>query len=122
MDWGTVILIVAVGLFFALPRLSQVSKKEAVQLLKQGAAFIDVRTRGEFAQQSIPGSRNVPLQELAHAIQDEKLEPDAPILVFCHSGMRSSAAKRQLRALGYTQVRNVGSFARAHNVWKLSNA
>ncbi|HSH09018.1 MAG TPA: rhodanese-like domain-containing protein [Oceanipulchritudo sp.] len=122
MNWGTVILVTVVVLFFVVPKLRQVPKKEAVEMLRQGAAFIDVRTRGEFAQHSIPGSLNLPLQELAKAIRQEKIDPTDPILVFCHSGMRSSAAMRQLRSLGYTRVRNIGSFARAHSIWNLSNS
>lgn len=122
MNWGLVIVALALVLFFVLPKLRQVSLPEAVKLLREGAAFIDVRTAGEFASNSIPGSKNLPLNDLPRLIEQEDIGKDDPVLVFCMSGMRSGTAYNQLRRLGYTRVYNVGSFPRAQKVWMLSQA
>jgi len=122
MDWGTIFIITVVAAFFILPRLRQAPVQEVVQLLQSGAAFIDVRTPGEYRQVSIPGSVNIPLQELAQRIGGEGISKEDPVLVFCQSGMRSATAMSRLRSLGYTRVRNVGSFGRAQKVWMLSQA
>ena len=120
LNWGLVIVILAVVVFFLLPKLRQVSVEEAVRLLKGGAPFIDVRSQGEFASVSIPGSQNLPLHELGRLVEKEGIQKDQPVLVFCQSGMRSGTAVNLLRRMGYTQVFNVGSFPRAQKVWMMS--
>ena len=54
-----------------------------------GAVLLDVRTRQEYAQGHLPGSRNVPLDELEQA---ELPDRDAPLFVYCLSGGRSARA------------------------------
>lgn len=69
--------------------------------------LVDVRTREEYRQGHLPGSLNLPLDELSLA---EKALPDkqAPLYVYCLSGARSGMACRALLKRGYARVVNIG--------------
>lgn len=75
-----------------------------------GAVLLDVRTPQEYREGHIPGSRNVPLQEL-HRVASVAAEKDTPLFVYCHSGARSRQAVGELRRMGYLHVRNIGGIA-----------
>ena len=77
-------------------------------MLAQGAKVIDVRSPGEFAQAHVPGSINVPLDQLTRRI-DELKRLNAPLLLCCASGMRSGQAQMILSAHNL-DVQNVGSW------------
>ena len=55
-----------------------------------GAVLLDVRTPEEYAAGHIPGSRNVPLDELHWSELPE--DPGTPLFVCCLSGARSRQA------------------------------
>lgn len=69
--------------------------------------LLDVRTREEYREGHIPGSRNLPLDELSQARQ---VLPDqeVPHYVYCYSGARSRQAVAQLKRMGYQNVTNIG--------------
>lgn len=73
--------------------------------LEKGAMLLDVRSPQEFAEEHIPGARNVPLQDLA-TVQDELKEADV-VYVQCHSGGRSAQACMVMGAMGLTNLVNV---------------
>lgn len=68
-----------------------------------GTVVIDVRSREEYAGGHIPGSSNVPLNELPAA----NLDPEKPLFLYCHSGARSKRASQWLQQRGY-RVTNLG--------------
>ena len=75
-----------------------------------GALLVDVRTPGEYREGHIPGSRNIPLQELGGA--EPKLGPkDTPLFLYCRSGARSAQAAGALRRMGYANITNIGGIA-----------
>jgi rhodanese-related sulfurtransferase len=74
-------------------------KTDYKQLLADGAIIIDVRNPSEYAGGAIPGSENIPLPNLGGKIKQIK-SLNAPIICVCASGMRSGAAKGQLKAAG----------------------
>lgn len=59
---------------------------------------IDVREPSEFAGGHVPGSRNVPLGQLAQRLND--IPRSGPVYLVCRSGARSAAAARQLAGHG----------------------
>jgi rhodanese-related sulfurtransferase len=64
----------------------------------EGFSFIDVRTASEFANGTIPGSINIPVDELRERhgeIQNKK------VIVNCQVGQRGHVATMLLRSLGY---------------------
>lgn len=64
----------------------------------EGYAFVDVRTASEFANGTIPGSINIPVDELRERhdeIQNKK------VIINCQVGQRGHVATMLLRSLGY---------------------
>lgn len=72
-----------------------------------GAILLDVRSRDEYSEGHIPGSRNIPLNELA-AAADGMAKKDTPVFVYCLSGGRSKRAVAFLKKIGYANVQNIG--------------
>lgn len=71
--------------------------------LAGGATLIDVRSPAEVAAGAIPGSINVPLDELRAGTAEL---PDGPLVVHCQVGQRGHTAARLLSAAG-RDVRNL---------------
>ena len=93
--------------FFKQPDINQ-----GVQEYKNaaGAVLLDVRTPQEYREGHIPGSQNVPLQQLDKV--EEVTENKATVLyVYCRSGARSRQAVSLLKHMGYTNVHNIGGIA-----------
>jgi len=84
-------------------------------LIKNGALVIDTRTSGEFAGGHIEGAINIPYDMIANVIGKYETDKSKPIIVYCHSGARSAAAKKSLMAAGYTNVVNGGSLHHVHH-------
>ena len=75
-----------------------------------GAVLLDVRTSQEYREGHIPGSQNVPLQQL-DKVEEVTENKDTVLYVYCRSGARSRQAVSLLRAMGYTNVHNIGGIA-----------
>ena len=107
-----VIIAVAAVAFGALWWLKRpdVSGVRARQLVADGARLIDVRSAAEFAGAHLAGARNIPVGDLAGRTAELGAK-DAPIIVYCASGMRSAMAKRTLKSAGFTHVYNLGSMS-----------
>ena len=80
------------------------------ELIRNGAVVIDVRTAQEFATGHISGSVNIPYDQIDRLSGD--VEKDRPIILYCHSGGRSAAAKRMLEQSGYSRVIDGGGLNR----------
>ena len=61
--------------------------------------IIDVRSQGEFDGGNVPGSINIPLQEIPGRV-DEIKNMTGPITLICLSGNRSGQAAAFLQARG----------------------
>lgn len=83
-------------------------KVDIGQLIKDGAVILDVRTTGEYAGGHIKGSVNIPVDQLKTKMAS--LKKDKVIITCCASGMRSGAAKGVLKAAGFAEVHNGGSW------------
>ena len=83
---------------------------DLVQLVKEGAQIVDVRTKGEYSGGHIKGSINIPLDQLENSLQKFK-DKDKPIITCCASGMRSGSAKSLLKSKGYSNVHNGGGWS-----------
>lgn len=83
-------------------------------LVKEGALILDVRTSGEYAGGHIKGSTNISVNALPQSLKKIK-DKNRPIITCCASGMRSSSAKKILKAAGYTNVHNGGSWQSLKN-------
>ncbi len=66
-------------------------------------ALIDVREPDEYTAVHIPNSKSVPLGAIwAH---EDEIPRDRPVVVYCSGDLRGEIAARELRKLGYTNVR-----------------
>jgi len=63
--------------------------------------FVDVREEEEHAEVHIPGAINIPLSEFAARL--DEISDDAPVVLFCNTGVRSSQAALFLAGMGYDQ-------------------
>jgi rhodanese-related sulfurtransferase len=77
------------------------------------AVLLDVRTTQEYQDGHVPGSQNVPLQQLDN-VEEVAENKETALYVYCHSGMRSRQAVSLLQAMGYTNVHNIGGIAAYH--------
>ena len=93
--------------FFKQPDINQ-----GVQEYKNtaGAVLLDVRTPQEYREGHVPGSQNVPLQQL-DKVEEVTENKDTVLYVYCHSGARSRQAVSLLQAMGYINVHNIGGIA-----------
>ena len=77
-------------------------------LLKEGGQIVDVRSADEFAIANKNGSINIPIGSLDSRIKE--LNKNKPIILCCASGSRSGLAKRSLKAKGFENVHNAGTW------------
>ncbi len=81
---------------------------EAHSLLIEGdPLLLDVRTRGEYEAQHVPGSVLIPLNELPSRLEEIADYKELDVLVMCRSGNRSRAASQILVDAGFTSVYNI---------------
>ena len=89
-----------------------VTKKITIQKVKPTTKnetfYVDVRTPTEFAQGSVKGAINIPLDQIENQLA--KFKGKKNIIVFCRSGNRSSRAKVILEQNGIKNVTNGGSW------------
>lgn len=64
--------------------------------------IVDVRQPWEHALARLPGSRLIPLGELADRAGE--LDPGQPVAAYCHHGVRSRFALAILRDLGFKDL------------------
>lgn len=86
----------------------QMSPRELADLRRSGTAplVLDVREWGELVRASLPGAVHIPLSQLTgRALQE--LDPDAPLVVMCHHGVRSMAAAEWLDQQDFSEVWNL---------------
>ena len=94
-----------------LNRVRQLSAPEvSIRLQSAPAPFIlDVREPPEYSGElgHIPGSRLVPLRELADRVPELQPHKQGPTIVVCRSGVRSTTAAAILEGMGFEEVYNL---------------
>ncbi len=84
------------------------NKSKMIQDFKsRDAVIIDVRSKGEYAGGAIPGSKNIPLQQINSNVEKIK-KMNKPVIVCCASGMRSGSAAGILKSKGVECVNGGG--------------
>jgi len=76
--------------------------------VNENSFLVDVRTPAEFAEGSVKGAVNIPLDILSSELFRFKNKDS--IIVFCRSGSRSAMAKSILESNGFKNVVNGGSW------------
>lgn len=75
--------------------------------------FVDVRRPDEVAAGALPGTVNIPLDQLAARVGE--LDPARRTVLVCRSGGRSGQAAQFLAAAGFADVINLEGGLLAHN-------
>jgi rhodanese-related sulfurtransferase len=91
-----------------IPVTKSRTTQKAKQTTKNEIFYVDVRTPAEFAQGSVKGATNIPLDQIENQLA--KFKGKKNIVVFCRSGNRSSQAKVILEQNGFTNIKNGGSW------------
>src|SRR5450759_1522856 len=89
-------------------KLPSISAEEAWNRLAQDspeAVLIDVREPFEYRWRHINGTRNIPLSQFKHRINE--VPRDKEVLLLCLSGHRSIMAGKVLQKLGVSRVVNI---------------
>jgi len=82
----------------------------------KNGVLVDVRTPQEHVAKTIPGAKNVPLDELRLRLFE--LPKDKTIYIFCEIGLRGYLAQRILKQHGYANVINLsGGFS----LWNITH-
>jgi phage shock protein E len=117
MNWTPFLILAAVvAVVVLIKKHGQISAKDALELLKNGALVIDVRSLGEFTSGHLAKAINIPLDEIETALPKRVKDKSQGLLLHCASGMRSGMAKSKLNGMGYANAVNLGSYGRAAKI------
>lgn len=75
---------------------------------REGAVLLDVRTPAEVARGAVPGSINIPVDDLRNRLNE--LPPDREIMAYCAVGLRSYIANRILKQNGFKSKNISGGY------------
>ncbi len=84
-----------------------------VRDLPPGTQLVDVRQPWEHALAKLPGSILIPLGELA--ARASELDPERPVVAYCHHGARSMVALRILAQAGFTRIAHLAGGIAAYS-------
>lgn len=73
----------------------------------EGAKLVDVRSATEYHNGHIPGSINIPLEDIEN-IKTVIEDKSTPVFLYCLSGARSERAEGLLKKMHYTNAKNIG--------------
>jgi rhodanese-related sulfurtransferase len=87
----------------------EIDLHEAKALLDSAAPprLIDCREADEWAICRLPHAALLPLSIWGEQFREKLADPEEPILIYCHHGMRSLRAASFLAQLGYADVRSI---------------
>ena len=83
--------------------------------LQQGGTIIDVRTPGEYSMGHVPGSINIPVDQIQHKIGKIK-KMKTPLVLCCASGMRSASATSMLKSNNIEDAYNGGRWSKVNKL------
>ncbi|AZV41028.1 rhodanese-like domain-containing protein [Peribacillus asahii] len=120
MSWITLLMFVTIAVF-ALSKVLPVKGVKSITTedlandlsLKVKKQYIDVRSEVEYNDRHIPQFGNIPLHLLKQRVNE--LDKKKPVVIICHSGMRSIGAAKILKKLGFEQIENVSG---GINAWR----
>ena len=88
--------------------ISGCSSTEGKISMENNAVLLDVRTPEEHKSGYLEGAFLLPLAELESKISSSVPGKNTPIYIYCRSGRRAGTAVEKLKAMGYTDLHNLG--------------
>jgi len=108
LPWIPLVFSAAAAVLWLMSSAGGKKKREALaSKISAGAKVIDVRSKGEFSGGHYDGAVNIPVDTLSSKVKSLG-NKDAPIVVYCASGARSSQAASMLKSAGFSDVTNAG--------------
>jgi rhodanese-related sulfurtransferase len=89
--------------------MAEISVTDAIEQVAGGSVLIDVREQDEWDAGHAPSAQFLPLSALQERFGE--LPAGTPLLVICHSGMRSARACDFLSENGYDVTNVVGGMS-----------
>ena len=85
------------------PSADEIAHDEMVSALEsRSLTLVDVREPHEFTRGHVPGAHNMPMSRF----DPKRLPHGKPVVLICHSGVRSASALARARAAGHANVRH----------------
>ncbi len=96
----------------------QIDVRALADRLAAGAPvyLLDVRQPWEHQLAALPGSKLIPLNELATRAAEVSAPAGCPVVVYCHHGIRSQSGAALLERLGLAEV---ASLAGGIDAWSI---
>lgn len=86
-----------------------ISPAEAKKLIgTEGVVLVDVRTQEEYDEAHIAGAVLLPVDDIPQKAGAVLKDKNEKIIVYCRSGRRSAIAAKELLAMGYKDVYDLG--------------
>lgn len=82
---------------------------------REDAQIVDVREPDEYVAGHLPESRNIPAAQLDERAGELGKLKDAPLILVCQTGARSTSACARLAKLGFTRVHELDG---GINAWR----
>ncbi|SEA92525.1 Rhodanese-related sulfurtransferase [Pseudobutyrivibrio sp. ACV-2] len=94
------------GLFNLFKHVDINAEVEAMKAI-ENAVLLDVRSKEEYLGGHIPGSKNVPVENIEKVV-DVIADKNTPVFVYCLRGSRSASAVSAMEKMGYTNAKSIG--------------
>lgn len=123
-NWLLILVAFSSGVALLLPNLGSLgaaglSPTQAVLMInREKAHVVDVRGADEFASGHLIGARHVPLDRLKDDLAKTITDKKRPLILVCHTGMRSQKALAIAKAQGYEQAHSLGGGLK---IWQEAN-
>ena len=88
--------------------VSGCSSTESKISMENNAVLLDVRTPEEHKSGYLEGAVLLPLADLESKISSKVSDKNTPVYIYCRSGRRAGTAVEKLKAMGYTDLHNLG--------------
>lgn len=85
----------------------EITTNQAKDMMQEDVVILDVRDKEEYDSGHIENALNIPVENIKD-VEDEVVDKNKTILVYCLSGKRSAKASKQLVDLGYINVYDFG--------------
>lgn len=90
--------------FFRHMEEYEITYDELIQMQRQGALIIDVRSSQEYREGHINRAINIPEYEISENIVKRVKNKNERIVLYCSHGERSKKAYKKLKKMGYSKV------------------
>ncbi len=88
--------------------VNAVNPTQALQLINhEDAVVVDIRDLSEYKKGHLPEARHIPLRELDQRLKELNRFRQKPIIVYCLTDTRASAAGGKLKKAGFESVHSL---------------